>query len=96
MFYQGCEGKVIKQICKEFPNIGGTVFADAFIIKTIDLGDLSRLVIAPQHKDSVGVADLEAYQHGDCLYTVIPTINVITHEQVVGVWGTATDSKEFH
>lgn len=55
IFDDGCEGKVVKEFSEAFPDIGVAVLAAAFIVKAIDLGDLSGLVISPQDGDSVFV-----------------------------------------
>jgi hypothetical protein len=42
------------------PYIAGAVFAQAFVVETIDGCYLARLVITPDKGDAIGVADLKA------------------------------------
>jgi len=55
----GRQRQTIKDVRTVFPNIDAPVFAQAFVVKAVNLGDLSRLVVAPDQKDPFGVADLE-------------------------------------
>jgi hypothetical protein len=96
IFHHGREGKVIKQIGKELPHVGRSVFAHAFVVKSVDLGNLTTLVIAAEHEYAIGVADLETDQERDGFDTVIASIDVIAHEQVIGIRSRSTDAKEFH
>ena len=41
-----------------FPHIGVAILAQTLIVKAIDLGDLSCLMVATQNGNSAGVADL--------------------------------------
>lgn len=38
---ESSQWKVVEQICEVFPDIGIAIFSEAFVIKTIDLGDLT-------------------------------------------------------
>jgi hypothetical protein len=41
LFYNCCEWEVVEQVSEEFPHVGVTVLAQALIVETIDLSDLS-------------------------------------------------------
>lgn len=56
IFDYRCQWQVVEEISKELPDIGVAVFAHAFIVKTIHLGDLPALVVASQNRKSVSVA----------------------------------------
>ena len=53
------EGKIVEQVGEIFPDIGIAVFAQAFVVKAVDLGDLARLVVATKNGDALGVSNLE-------------------------------------
>ena len=51
----------------------------------LHLCDLSALVVASQNRNSILEAYFQCNQQSDCLDTVVATIDVVTHEQVVGI-----------
>ena len=51
----------------------------------LHLSNLSALVVTAKDSDSVGVAHLECDEKSDSLDRVVATIDVVTHEEVVGV-----------
>ena len=53
---KGGEGKEIEHLCRGFPDGGVAIFLMTFFIEPVDLGDLSRLVIATDEGDAIGVA----------------------------------------
>lgn len=52
------------QIVEDFstvsPNCDGSVFAQTFIVKSIDLGDLTTLMITSNECDPIRIANLKA------------------------------------
>jgi hypothetical protein len=42
---QSRQWQIIKQVCKEFPDVGISIFPQTLVVETINLGNLSRLVI---------------------------------------------------
>ena len=52
------EGKVIKKIGEEAPNIGVAVFSKTFVVKAVYLRDLSRLVVSAKNRHSVPISQL--------------------------------------
>ena len=59
IFNNSSQRKIIKEFCKTFPNIWISIFAAALVVETIDLSDLSRLMISSQYGDSVFVSNFE-------------------------------------
>ena len=53
------KGKEIEDVGAEAPHIGVPVFAKAFIIKAINLCNLSALVVAANESDPFGVSHLQ-------------------------------------
>ena len=60
----------------------------------LHLGDLSALVVTSENSDSVLEADLECDEESDGLDRVVATIDVVTHEQVVGVGRLSTNLEQ--
>jgi len=52
------EGKVIKEVGKGVPHGRCAILSQAFVVKAVDLRNLSALMVAPQNGDALGVADL--------------------------------------
>jgi hypothetical protein len=82
-------------LCAHFSVISSTLFVvGAFAAGNLHLGDLSRLVVTSQNSDSILVADFEGDEESDGLDGVVTSVNVISHEEVVGVGGLATDLEQ--
>lgn len=56
---QGSQREVIEQISKILPDISVAIFSEAFVIESVDLGDLTGLVVTSEDCDSLFVPDLE-------------------------------------
>ena len=54
----GSQTDEIKYIAAEIPYISCSVFTNTFIIKSIDLSNLSRLMVASYKSDSIGISHL--------------------------------------
>jgi len=54
---KGSERKVIEQVGKVLPDVGISVFSEAFIVEAIDLCDLTGFVVSTKNGDSVWVSD---------------------------------------
>jgi len=93
---EGGERKVIEEIGEVFPNIRVAILPKTFIVESIDLCNLTRFVVATEDGNALGVSDFESNQESDCLYGIITSINIVTHEEVVGVWIWPPDSEKLH
>lgn len=78
------------------PDIRISVFTQTLIVETVNLRDLSRLVVASQDGDSLWVSNLQGYEQGDRLHRIISTIDIVTHEEVVGIRVGTSDPEQFH
>ena len=58
----------------------------------ITLGNLTGLVISSQNGDTAGISDFQRDKKCYRLNTIVTTIDVVTHEEVVCVWGSAANS----
>jgi hypothetical protein len=90
-FNDGGQRQVIEQACEILPNIGISVLSQAFIIKSIDLGDLLTLVITSQDGNSVWVSNFESDEKSHGLNRVVTSIDVISHEKVVVIRQSTTN-----
>jgi uncharacterized protein involved in propanediol utilization len=68
LFHHSSQGEVIEEICEVFPHVGVAVLAEAFIVETVDLRDLTRFMISTENSHSVLVADLETDEKGHGLH----------------------------
>ena len=59
------------------------------------MGDLSGLVVAAQDGDSVSITHFQGNEQRYCLHRVVTSIDVVSHKQVVGVWGLASNFEKF-
>lgn len=55
---QGGEGQVVEEICEVFPDIRVAVFPQTLVVESVDLGDLTRFVVAAEDGDALWVTDL--------------------------------------
>lgn len=53
---EGGEGKEIEEVGEESPDIRVSIFAETFIVKTIYLRDLPRLMVSAKNRYTVAVA----------------------------------------
>lgn len=75
---EGGKGEVIEEIGEDFPDVGIAVFTETFIVETVDLRDLTGLVVSTQNGDPLGVPNLERNEERHCLDRVVSTVNIIT------------------
>lgn len=82
---EGGERQIVEQIGEVLPHVGISVFAQTFVVESVDLRDLSRLVVAAQDGDSFTITDLKGDEQCHRLDGVVAAIDVVAHEQVVRV-----------
>ena len=56
---QTCEGQVVEEVGKVLPDIGVSVFAQAFVVKSVNLSDLTRFVVATEDCNTFAVTHLK-------------------------------------
>lgn len=93
---QRSDGEVVKEVSENLPNVRGAVFPETLVVKAVDLGDLSRLVISSQDGDSLRISDLHCHQVTDGFDRVVASVDVISHEKVVCVRTRAPNLEELH
>ena len=77
------------------PYVGISVFSQALVIKPVHLRYLSALMISSENGYAIPVSQFQSDEKGDCLYGVVPTVNVVAHEKIISVWRIAANTKEF-
>lgn len=60
------EGEEVEHVGEVVPDIGVAVFAVAFSVETVGLGDAAGFMVAPDEVHAGGVAQFEADEEGDC------------------------------
>ena len=95
VFNESGEGKVVEKVGEVSPHVGVPVLAQALVIEPVYLRDLPRFVVSAEDGHSIAVPELQSDKEGDSLDGVVPSVDVIAHEEVVGVGGVAADPEEF-
>ena len=72
------QGQIIKDLATPSPHVRARVFSLTLVVKAIDLGDLSRLVISADEGDAFGVANFESEKEEEGFYRVETSIDEIT------------------
>jgi hypothetical protein len=67
VFDESSEGKVVEKVGEVFPHVGIAIFAETFVIESVDLCDLSGLVVSTEDGNTLRVTDLQGDQEGHCL-----------------------------
>mgnify|MGYP001635523497 CR=1 FL=1 len=67
VFDESSKGKVVEKVGEVFPHVGIAVFAETFVIESVDLCDLSGLVVSTKNRNTLRVTDLQGDQEGHCL-----------------------------
>merc|ERR1719389_831493 len=61
----------------------------ALVVESVDAVDRGALVVAPQEEKVLGVLDLVRQQQADDLQALLPPVDVVPQEEVVGLGGEA-------
>ena len=57
--HEGRERQVVKQVGEVFPDVSVAIFPEAFVVETVDLGDLAGFVVATEDRDTLAETNLE-------------------------------------
>ena len=91
----GGQREVIEDVSAVSPNIERAVLPQAFIVKSVDLGDLPALVVSPDQRDQVGIADFIGEEQQKGLDAVEAPVHEIAQEKVADARNVATVFEEF-
>lgn len=86
--------QTVEHIHTLLPHVHRTVLPHALIVKTVHLGYLTTLVVSSQQGHTVRITHLQGQQKQKCFNTVISSIHIITHKQIIRVRTITTDGKQ--
>lgn len=91
----GGEREVIEDVSAVSPNIERAVLPQTFIVKSVDLGDLPALVVSPDQRDQIGIADFIGEEQQKGLDAVEAPVHEIAQEKVADARNVAAVFEEF-
>lgn len=83
--------QIVEDLSAVAPNINRTVLSKALIVKAVDLGDLTRLVVSSDEGNSLGVSHFEGKEQQERFNGRITSVDEISHEEVVRVRALSSD-----
>ena len=87
---EGGHGQVVEEVCEEVPHVRVAVLAEALVVEAVHLRDLPRLMVAAEDRDALPVPDFQRHEERHSLEAVVPSIDVVSHKEVVRVGELAT------
>jgi hypothetical protein len=87
------DGKAVEAVGESLPELD-VVTTLALIVEAVNTVDRSALVVATEDEEVLRVLDLVSQQEADGLERLLATVDVVTKEEVVGLWWEATVLKE--
>ena len=76
--HNSCKSEVIKDFATPSPDMTTSVFPLTFVVKPIDLRDLSRFVVAAYERDTIRIANFESEKEQKCFDRVETAIDKVT------------------
>lgn len=71
------EWEIVEEVGEVLPNVRVSVLAEALVVESVDLGDLTGLVVSTEDSDALWVADLKGNEEGDSLNGVVSTVDIV-------------------
>lgn len=78
IFDERGQGEVVEEVGEMFPDGRVAVFAEAFVVETVNLGNLAGFVVTAKDGDAMGIADFEGDEKGDGFDGEVTTVDIIT------------------
>jgi hypothetical protein len=75
---QSGKRKIVEEIGEVLPDVRISVFTQAFVVKSVDLCDLTGFVVSTKDCDALRVTDFQSNKECDGLNRVVPTVNIVT------------------
>ena len=82
---EGGDRQAVEDVREDLPESDG-VPPLAFVVKPINSIDLRALVIASQEEEVLGILHLVAEKEANAFDRLFSTVDVISEEEVVGLW----------
>lgn len=92
--HEGSQGEVVEQVGAVPPDVEGAVLLHTLVVEPVHLRYDPGLVVASQQADPVPVPDLERDEEKEDLHAVVSPIDVVPHEDVVGIRGLPADLEQ--
>jgi len=86
---QGRHWQAVEAVSERLPN-SNVVPPLALVVEPVDSVDGRALVVAPQQEEVLGVFDLVGQQQTDRFQRLLASIDVVSQEQVIRIWGEAS------
>lgn len=107
IFDDSCETQVIENVRAVPPDVERTVFPEAFVVESVDLGNLPRLMVSSDacssgggdvglQCDTVWVTNFECQKEQERFDAVEPAVDEVAKKQVIGVGAVTTNFEELH
>lgn len=93
---QSSQREIIKSVREESPYVRVPVLSAAFIIKPINLGNLSSFMVPSENGNPPGVPDLQGKKQRNSLDRIIPSVDVIAHEEEAHKGRPPSNGEELH
>lgn len=89
----GGNGQAVEAVGKSLPKLD-VVASLALVVESVNTVDGRALVVAAEDEEVLRVLDLVCQQKADGLEGLLATVDVVTEEEVVGLWREATVLEE--
>ena len=91
---QSCETHTVEHFHAATPHVDRSVLLQTLVIEAIHLTDLTTLVIPTKQGDTLRISNFQSQQQQTCLNTVVTSINIISHEDVIDARTDASHAEE--
>lgn len=89
------KSQIVEHFSAGSPDIERAVLSDALVIESVNLCDKPGFMVSPEQRYSIFVPDFQCKKQQESLNAISTPVNIITHEDIVGIRGKATDFKQF-
>jgi len=93
---KGGEREVVEKIREGFPHVGISILSEAFIVESVHLSDLAGFVIATENRNALRIPNLQGDKQSHSLHREIATIDVVAHEEIIGIWVGSANLEQLH
>ena len=91
--YDSCNWQCVECVDERLPDLHITTPL-AFVVESVHSGDVGAFVVAAKQEEVLWVSNLVAQKQQDSFETLLATVDVVTEEEVVGLWRETTVLEE--